>query len=187
MKSHSRYFLIASIVLTIASGCSTTSQLYPPGDKNRVTAGQLSDSTFKALKEYLQRTNNRKLNDTIIIKYDYNNETCWSLLDQSEDAHIMGFVTRHNERTQRVLHSRPNVSAFDFREPGHKVNKIKKWDNSIIIDSSGQLLNLLFNKRTTCGSSIIVMPDKRFIYLRSDSHSEVLDMTQKQIEEILHQ
>jgi len=30
------------------------------------------------------------------------------------------------------------------------------------------------------------MPDKRFIFLRSDSHSEALDLTQKQIEALLN-
>jgi hypothetical protein len=133
----------------------------------------------------LTNTTNSKLKDTIIIKYDYNNETCWEILDQREDDYIMSFVTRHKERVQQVLMTRQNVSVFDFREPGNSLNKIKKLDNSIIIDTSKQLLKLLFKERCTCGSSIIVMQDKRFVFLRSDSHSEVLDLTQKQIEEIL--
>jgi hypothetical protein len=185
MKRHFLYFISFITILIIAESCGTTSQLYRYDDKNKTYIGQLSDSTFAVLKKYLTITANSKLKDTIIIKYDYNNETCWTILDQSEDDHIMGFVRRHKERVQQVLATRQNVSVFDYREPGNSLNKIKKWDNSIIIDSSKQLLNLLFKERCTCGSSIIVMPDKRFVFLRSDSHSEVLDLTQKQIEEIL--
>jgi hypothetical protein len=185
MKTHILYFFSLFTVLIIAQSCGTTSQLYRYYDKNKTYTGQLNDSIFASLKQYLTITTNSKLKDTILIKYDYNNETCWNILDQSEDDYIMGFVRRHKERVQRVLATRKNVSVFNFREPGNSLNKIKKWDNSIIIDSSRQLLNLVFKERCTCGNSIIIMPDKRFVFLRSDSHSEVLDLTQKQIEELL--
>jgi hypothetical protein len=134
---------------------------------------------------FLNTVTNTSLKDTIIIKYDFNNETCWDLLDQKDDNHIMGFVARHQERVQHVLKTRQNVSVFNFREPGNNLNKIIKWDKSIIIDSSKQLFNLLFKDRCTCGSSILVTPDKQYIFIRSDSHFEALDMTGKQIEEIL--
>lgn len=185
MKQYFLYCITFIVILTIAESCGTTSQLYRHVDKNSNYNGQLNDTTFKALKQFLTTTTNAKLKDTIIIKYDYNNETCWNLLDQKSDDHIMGFLARHKERVQQVLMTRQNVSVFDFREPGKNLNKIKKWDNSIIIDSSKQLFNLLFKERCTCGSSIMIMPDKRFVFLRSDSHSEVLDLTQNQIKEIL--
>jgi hypothetical protein len=181
-----KYFLTLFSILIIAESCSTTSKLYRYNDKNKTYTGQLNDSTFSALKQYLTSTINSKLKDTIIIKYDYNNETCWNILDEREKDHIMGFVTRHKERVQQVLATRQNVSVFDFREPGNNLNKIKMWDNSIIIDTTKQLMNLLFKERCTCGSSIIVMPDKKFVFLRSDSHSDVLDLPQKQIIEILN-
>lgn len=75
----------------------------------------------------------------------------------------MAFVTTHQEKVQKTLSTRQNVSVFDFREPGNNLNKIKKWDKSIIIDSSRQLFNLIFKERCACGSSIIVLPDKRFV------------------------
>ena len=81
--------------------------------------------------------------------------------------------------------TRPNVSVFDFRESGNNINKIKKWDSSIIIDSASQLMNILFKERSTCGNSIIVLPDKRFVFLRSDAHSEAMDITQKKMLEYL--
>ena len=185
MKKHFLYFISLIILLIFVESCSTTTQLYD--DKNRSYTGLLRDSTFTVLKQYLTNTTNLKLKDTIIIKYNYNNETCWNILDQKEDSYIMSFVTGYKERVQRrVLAARQNVSVFNFREPGNKLNKIIKWDNSILIDSSKQLFNLLFKERCICGSSIIALPDKRFIFLRSDSHTDVLNLTQKQIEEILN-
>jgi len=115
----------------------------------------------------------------------YNNDTCWNILDKKSAKHIKDFVRRRKERVQQVLATRHNVSVFNFREPGNNLNKIKKWDNSILIDSSKQLYNLIFIERCTCGNSIIVMPDKRFVFMRSDPHLEVLNLTQKQIEKIL--
>lgn len=184
MKKHFLYFISLIILLIFVESCSTTAQLYD--DKNRSYTGLLRDSTFTVLKQYLTNTTNLKLKDTIIIKYNYNNETCWNILDQKEDSYIMSFVTGYKARVQRVLAARQNVSVFNFREPGNKLNKIIKWDNSILIDSSKQLFNLLFKERCICGSSIIALPDKRFIFLRSDSHTDVLNLTQKQIEEILN-
>ena len=186
MKSIFQYFLLYISILTITISCGSTSQLYRYNDNDKNYTGQLRDSNFIALKQILTNATSSNLKDTILIKYDYNNETCWNILDQKDDDHIMGFVTRHKERVQKVLSTRQNVSVFEFREPGNSLNKIKKWDNSIIIDSSKQLFNLLFKERYTCGSSIMVMPDKRFVFIRSDSHSEILDLTQKQIEDLLN-
>ena len=185
MKRYSFIFLTLIIILSFAESCSTTSRLYRTDDKNQTYAGKLSDSNFAILKQYLTYTTKLQLEDTIIIRYDYNNETCWNILDQREDDYIMGFVKRHQERVQQVLASRQSVSVLEFREPGNSLNKIKKWNKSIIVDSSKQLLNLVFKERCTCGNSIILMPDKRFVFVRSDSHFEALDLTQKQIEEIL--
>ncbi len=180
-------FLFSIILLVaIAINCGTSSKLYRYDNKKRTYTGQLNDSISNTLKKFLTSFTNSKLNDTIIIKYDFNRETCWSILDQNNDEYIMSFVTRRKQRVQQVSTARPNVSVFNFREPGNDLNKIIKWDSSIIIDSSKQLFNLLFKERCTCGSSIIILPDKKFVFLRSDSHSEILDLTQKQIEEALN-
>ena len=173
-------------MLTITESCSTAAKLYAYDAVDRTYTGQLDDSVYNAVKQYLVNTTSQTLKDTILIKYDYNNETCWDNLDQKEDDHIMGFVTRHQQRIQYVRATRPNVSVFDFREPGKRFNKIKKFDQSILIDSSKQLFNLLFKERCTCGNSIMILPDRRFVFLRSDSHSKILEMTQIQVEEILN-
>ena len=184
MKTPFSFCIFLIVILIFTESCNS-SRLYRLDDKNRISHGQLSESTFNALKQFLTTTTNATLKDTIIIKYDYNNETCWDILDQKDDNYIMGFVTRHQDRVQQVLKTRQNISVFNFREPGNNLNKIIKWDKSIMIDSSKQLFNLLFKDRCTCGSSILVTPDKQYISIRSDSHFEALDMTEKQIVTII--
>ena len=170
----------------ILESCEPTAQLYRHDDERKNYKGQLSELDYTALQQFLTAKKNAPLKDTIIIKFEYNNETCWDALDQKGDSYIMGFVTRHKERVEDLLDKRKNVSVFDFREPGNNLNKIVKWDDSIIIDSTKQLFHLLFKERCTCGSSIMVMPDRRFVFKRSDSHSEMYEMTKDEINTILH-
>ena len=185
MLKNKTTLLTSLIVLIIAIGCNSTSRLYRSNDKNAIYTGKLSDSTFQSLKQFLTASTKSQVNDTIIIKYDYNNEVCWELLDLKDDDYIMGFVITHQERVRKALAARENISIFDFREPGKNVNKIKKWDTSIKIDSTKFLFNLLFKERCVCGSSIIVMPDKSFVFVRSDSHSEAMYYSKEQISELL--
>lgn len=185
MLRNKNTILTSIVILIIAVGCSSTGRLYRSNDKNKIYAGKLSDSTFKGLRQYLTASANSHLNGTIIIKYDYNNESCWDLLDQKDDDYIRPFIPAHQERVRKVLAARQNVSIFDFREPGQNFNKIKKWDNSIKIDSTKFLFKLLFKERCVCGSSIIVMPDKSFVFVRSDSHSEAMYYSKEQISELL--
>ncbi len=186
MKKTLLFYLSFITVFVITEGCHSSSGIYKNDNKNRIYTGQLSDSTFFSLKKVLSTSANSTLKDTIIIKYDYNNETCWKILDQSADSHIMGFVTRHQDRVKGTLAARQDISVFEFREPGNNLNKIKKWNNSILIDSTRQVFNMLFRERSTCGSSIIIMPDRKFVFIRSDSHSDVLDLTKTQIEALLN-
>jgi hypothetical protein len=76
----------------------------------------------------------------------------------------MGFVTRHKEKIQPVLATSQNVSVFDFREPGYSINKIKQWDNSIIIDSSKQLFNLLLKNVVLVGVQSLLCKTKDLFF-----------------------
>jgi len=174
--------ITSSLTLLLAS-CSPTMQLYKYDNPKRIYSGTIDETTYTSLKQLLATRTTLLLMDTIIIKYDYNNDNCWGLLDQKDENYIQTFITRHSERIQILQATRPNVSVFSFREPGNDLNKIIKWDESIIIDSSRQLMNLLFKERSTCGNSIIILPDKKFVFIRSDSHSDALDFTQDKISE----
>ena len=181
MERTLKNFILIISSFTFLISCGSTPTVYRPDNDKRISSGTLDDVTHASLRQVLTPLATSSLKDTIIIKYDYNNETCWDLLDQQDDGYIQGFVTRHKQRLQMLQTTRPNVSIFEFREPGSNLNKIKKWNNSIIIDSSRQLMNMLFKARSTCGNSIVILPDQRFVFIRSDSHSEAIDLTQKEI------
>lgn len=178
-------FFSCLVPLLFSMASPVTAQLYRKDDKNRVNAGRLPDTALAAIRAYIQHTAHVTAKDTLIINYNYNKETCWDLLDQKDDAYILSFIKAHQQRKQRLLTSRPQLTLLEYREPGKRLNKIKKWDNTIIIDSSKWLFHLLFAKRSTCGSSIIIMPDGEYILMRSDPHAEVLDFTEVQIADLL--
>jgi hypothetical protein len=120
-----------------------------------------------------------------MIKYDYNNKACWYVLDMQDDNYIRRVIASFNNHFQMLTSTRPGVSAFTFREPGNRLNKLKKWDKTILIDSSKQLLQLLFKERVNCGSGIVVLPDRNFVVIRSDSHAEIFGLTKEQIGQLL--
>lgn len=173
--------LLFLLLQTPALKSQSSARLYYHNDPEKLYMGELTDSVYKAVKEYLTQKTQTTLQDTLMIKYDYNHESCWNNLDAHGKRYIMKFVNAHQQIIHKTLLRRPQVSIFTFREPGDKLNKIKKWDNTIIIDSSRQLFTLLFQERCTCGSSILIMPDKTFVFYRSDSHSEIFNLTKNQI------
>ncbi|MFW2476360.1 MAG: hypothetical protein ACN4EP_05570 [Sediminibacterium sp.] len=196
MNRHVFLFIQLYFILLIAASCNNNltpavdqetekAKLYYHNDTKQNYPGELSDSSFTALKQYLTNATNTILKDTIIIKYDYNNETCWNSLDQHGKKYIMRLVNANKKRIEQILAKRENISLFTFREPGNNINKLKKWDPSILIDSTKQLFNLLFSERCTCGSSILIMPDKKFVFLRSDAHSEIFNLPPWEIVAIL--
>ena len=183
MATKSYFVSLIILILTIVISCN--GRLYLKDDKEKTFSGRLSDSNYILLQKYLTQIKSAPLKDTIVIKYDYNYETCWSGLDEANEAEIKFFVNVNQDKVTKALANRKNVSFYGFREPGNSLNKVKKWDNTIIIDSSKHILNLLFKERSRCGSSIIIMPDKQFIYTHSDAHSEVLDYTEDQLKALL--
>ncbi len=89
------------------------------------------------------------------------------------------------EHFKKLQATRENASLFEIREPGYNLNKIKKWNDAIIIDTSMHLFDLLFNERCACGNSIMILPDRRYIFIRSDAHSEIFQMKKQEIEKRL--
>ncbi|SJZ31923.1 hypothetical protein [Sediminibacterium ginsengisoli] len=181
MLKNIKNFLTCFSGILLLSACASSAPLYSYDSKNRIFSDSLSQETYNTLLSFLARYSTTGLKDTLIIKYDYNNESCWNTLDQMSDDYIQKTIAAHTQRVQQVLAKRKNISAFDFREPGNNMNKLKKWDRNIIIDSSNTLLNLIFKDRSRCGNSMIVLPDKQFVFLRSDPHADALDLSQAQI------
>ncbi len=186
MKTLFNKFLIIFTLLTLNLSCVSNPKLYKPDSKERVLIGKLSELQFNSLNKILETNTSSSLQDTLFIKYDYNNESCWNNLDQQSKKYILQVISDRKQRKQKILKDRPNISIFNFRESGDNFNKIKDWDNEIIIDKDNKLFNLIFTQRYRCGNSIIIMPDKQFIFIRSDPHFEALEVNKKRIEEILN-
>ena len=183
MKQTALHCLSLLSFFVISFGCKTSAHLYRYDAPKRIYSGRLPDSTYASVKTFLNIS--PYFTDSILLRYDYNDKTCWSRLDETDDSHIMGFVERRQARIRKFNTGRKGVAYYNYRQPGTDLNKIKAWDPSIRIHTTGLLYRLLFKERCTCGSSILIMPDRRFVFVRSDSHDELLDFTRMQIEKYL--
>ncbi|RYG50842.1 MAG: hypothetical protein EOO01_09785 [Chitinophagaceae bacterium] len=151
----------------------------------KITTRTLDPAGLATLKSFLAKHSSSRIQDTILIKYDFNKESCWDVLDTQSDEQVKQVLEQHGSWVKTAVESRPFISVFEFREPGNKINKLKKWDQHIMIDSTRELYKLVFNKKTTCGSSAIILPDGRFIVVHSDAHFEALIFTKDRIAEAL--
>lgn len=168
-----------SIIVFTAVFASCTARLY--SGKNKFEIGRIDNRTLNSLKSYLFKATNRVATDTIIIKFDFNKETCWDSFDLNPDSVIMKNVVHYQNYIRSIPVQRPNASVYMFREPGSRFNKIKSFNKDILIDD-GFLQQLFFKKRTICGSSVIVDPAGNYLITKSDSHFEAHTMSKEQFE-----
>jgi hypothetical protein len=173
-----QYRLFKSVVIFVfisaVVGCKPPAN--PPSELDNIYyTGELSDTVYMELKEYLTSTTQQQLRDTIIIKYEYNKETCWTYSDiEYEDKYFINAADRIESHRFWLYIKRTGASIFHFREPGNDIPKIVKWDKTIIVDSTRALFKLLFSKKEICGNSILVTPDRRYIFFKGDSHQLIL-------------
>ncbi|MCH3884154.1 hypothetical protein [Tenacibaculum aquimarinum] len=187
MKKRIKLIITLFFLSIILTNCKSSTKLYKNGDKNKIKASVLNDSTYIAVKDFLAKKATQKIKDTIIIEYSYNNENCWNLLDEKRQEYIKSFILKHNLNTQLLSSTRPTISYFSYKEPGENFNKIKKWDKTIKLDSTKTLLNLLFKERAICGTSAMILPDQKVITILSDSHHEILNLNKTEVSKILIQ
>ena len=158
------YFLFPCFVLSQSFG----------GQKK----GILSKEEFTDLKEFLAE-NNLQIKDSIFIKYDFNKENCWNNLDSTNDENINKVKSAFQKQIFDFNNNHKDAIAYNFREPGNRVNKVKLWDDSIIIDDKLFLKQLLFNKKKQCGSSVLISKDGTFEMKMGDSHFNLLNIANK--------
>ena len=178
-------FLLCNFVILASLSQSGFAQPRFGVDYSQIKTGQLTPDQLQQLKTYLTTKTGQEIRDTIIIKYNFNRDNCWYYMDKREtDDQIRGRITRHTEFMKMMHESRPSASIFNIRESGNRINKIIHYDESILIDSTKEVYDLLFQKRKQCGSSAVILADGRFIITGSDSHSDALRYTKEQIIEI---
>ena len=172
-------------LLIFVLSCTPTSKVYRTGDKEKYLVGDLTEIGYNKVKQISTLLSKTTLSDTLIIRYDYNYDSCWTVLDFQSDEYVQSVVTGRQTHIQTEIKNRPGITVFSFRENGNNISKLKKWDNTIIIDAKHELFNLLFYNRSRCGNSMIVMPDRKYILTRSDSHFDALRYTKERIGQLL--
>lgn len=138
----------------------------------------LTQQEFQDLKTYLL-SKNVVVKDTIIIKYDFNRESCWNNLDDQDDSYIKRVMTNFQNHILDFNKKHSGAIAINFREPGKNLNKLKLWDKTIITDDNLFLKGLIFKKKKMCGNSAIIMNDGSYVIRYSDPHFNLLDAVKK--------
>lgn len=186
MKRSTFYFFAITLLAAFAS-CNPTPKLYRIDDTKRISIFQLDDTSLNAVKKYLSNFSSKAIQDTIIIMYDYNNEQCWNYIDKVwTDGQFKTSVSYIQTQHENLKSSRPGISFFEFREPGENFNKIKKYNTSIIVDKDLELYKFFFKEKNRCGNSILILPDGRYIFTRSDSHIFALEYSSEDIKRLLN-
>ncbi|WP_156166676.1 hypothetical protein [Pedobacter sp. BMA] len=173
--------------LTIAVlfySCSS-SKLYIDEEK-RYDAGSLSQAQLDSLHHYLKQNDRVKLKDTLIIKYDFNNDACWNDLNGQNPEFINNVRWAFQKNIIDKSAKRLMVSIYQYKEQGKNFSDVKSSGLEIETDA-GLLRRMLFREITTCGSSAIVLPDGKYLLVKSDPQFSALLLSAKDVNaKILH-
>lgn len=150
-----------------------------------ITVHRLDAAEYKTLKGLLSKYGAAPLKDTIIIKYDFNNDNCWDSLEKRSGVFIHTIIGAHRNEINALILGRPGISVFQLKEKGKEFSKFKKWNADITTDRNNGIGEILFKKNTKCGSSAIVLPGGIFLLVSSDEHFNALKIGQQQIAGLL--
>ncbi|QDW23653.1 hypothetical protein FFJ24_001945 [Pedobacter sp. KBS0701] len=155
-------------------------------ENKRYQAGTLTETKIDSLHTFLQQNNRLALKDTIIIKYDFNKDNCWKDLSYQNAEFLNNVRWAFQKNIQEKAEARPKVAIYQYREVGESFSQIKSEGLEIETDP-GFLKKLLFNEATTCGTSAIVLPDGKFLLVKSDPQFSALLLSAKDIEKKLQE
>jgi len=145
---------------------------------NKEQSGVYELAKVDSIRNYLFNASGSVVKDTIIIKYDFNNDDCWNMLDQQSNEYISNVVNGMNLYIAAYQNAHPKSSVYQFREKGKNFNKLKLRNKNIIIDN-GFLRKNIFNTLATCGTSLKLYPDGHYQFIYSDSHFAALQPVKK--------
>lgn len=165
-------------LLTLVYACSP--KLYVDENK-RYQAGTLSETQIDSLHAFLKQNERLALKDTIIIKYDFNKDDCWKDISYQNTEFLNNVRWAFQKNIQEKAEARPKVVIYQYREKGESFSPIKSKGLEIETDS-GFLRKLLFKEITTCGTSAIILPDGKFLLVKSDPQFSALILNAKDIE-----
>ncbi|MFF5379763.1 hypothetical protein [Pedobacter suwonensis] len=155
-------------------------------ESKRYQAGTLSETQIDSLHTFLKQNDRLSLKDTIIIKYDFNKDVCWNDLSYQNAEFLNNVRWAFQKNIQEKAEARPKVAIYQYREPGESFSPIKSKGLEIETDS-GFLRKLLFKEVTTCGTSAIILPNGKFLLVKSDPQFSALILNAKDIEQKLQE
>ena len=155
-------------------------------EKKRYQAGTLTEAQIDSLHTFLKQNERLALKDTIIIKYDFNKDGCWKDLSYQNAEFLNNVRWAFQKNIQEKAEARPKVAIYQYREEGKSFSPVKSKGLEIETDP-GFLKKLLFNEATTCGTSAIVLPNGKFLLVKSDPQFSALLLNAKDIEKKLQE
>ena len=155
-------------------------------ENKRYQAGTLTEAQIDSLHTFLKQNERLALKDTIIIKYDFNKDDCWKDLSYQNAEFLNNVRWTFQKNIQEKAEARPKVAIYQYREAGESFSQIKSKGLEIETDP-GFLKKLLFNEVTTCGTSAIVLPNGKFLLVKSDPQFSALILNAKDIEKKLQE
>lgn len=180
IKPQSLAIIIIAIVIY-----SCSPKLYVDESK-RYEAGTLTDSQVDSLHLFLKQNERLALKDTIIIKYDFNKDDCWKDLSYQNAEFLNNVRWAFQKNILEKAEARPKVAIYQYREEGKSFSPIKSKGLEIETDS-GFLKKLLFKEATSCGTSAIILPNGKFLLVKSDPQFSALILNAKDIEKKLQE
>lgn len=173
-------------VCIIAFLLANASLSQPQSSSSFIKSGVLPETSLRELYKVLASYSNEG-KDTLLIRYHYDNGSCWIIKDKSDsDDETWEWIKWNQQQVANAISARPGLSFFEFREPGNRSNRVVRWNNQIIVDSSNILHRLLFKKKNRCSNSILILPDRRFVLFEGDSHNDFL-LYYERIENIVNE
>ena len=138
-------------------------------------AFQLSSEEFAQLKDFLLHKN-IPIKDTIIIKYEFNGDDCWHLLNQKSKNYIHKVRDGMQKHISNFNLSHSDAIAIRVKESGKNFSDYILDDPTILTDDDKLLRRLLFKKTESCGTTAVILDDASFALKESDSHFSVLNI-----------
>ena len=175
-----KYFLLSIFILIFSCNSldSQKTKSKSKEDKN-IETHKFSETEFSNFKEYLQSNHNITPKDTIIIKYEFNKETCWDMLDLEDDDYIHGIIDGRQKEIDKFNLLHKDGVAFRIREEGKNFNKVVSLDKRIIVDKSSFLRNLIFKEKNNCGNTAIILKDGTYYLRKTDPHFDIIQVLNK--------
>ncbi|MBT2564882.1 hypothetical protein J7E50_24675 [Pedobacter sp. ISL-68] len=186
MKSNPKIKLQLSTFLFLSIFIYACSPKLYMDETKRYQAGTLTDAQMDSLYTFLKQNERLTLKDTIIIKYDFNKDDCWKDLNYQNAEFLNNVRWAFQKNILEKAEARPKVAIYQYREDGKSFSPIKSKGLEIETDS-GFLRKLLFKEVTSCGTSAIIIPNGKFLLVKSDPQFSALILNAKDIEKKLQE